>query len=749
MSLPRKPFDGRLHPRGFGGKFGHGTGTKKTAAPRNVARGVTTGGALKGNTPAAGPVAAHNAKFWDLKSEGGPKATAAKAKRAALTKGAQPKKAAPTLAGRGPKPMTHVAETKAAPKASKAAPKADAIGKIGRNENVPHVSPQAKRAAAKKAPAKKAPAKKRTKKVAPKNLAEPIPNGSKFIKETTGAENDSARGELPGWSIRHTVDAEGKEHRVADDVAGLSTDADVEGKRDKRLSPALQEESLARAKAIFEEGVAKAPSIRATIREVVGLNGGHMGREFDDHTGEPTSVKTLHSTFRKVQGKVADDGSKADDVRLGDAVRFTSVFSEDKYVEGVQSLRKSMNGLGYHQIDPPPNANGGIGGWALGPYRGLNMVFSDDNGFTFEVQAHTPKSLEVADHEGHKLYEVFRQNGQNFLDVMNDKGPEGAHAMTGINPEGLTPQHYRNLINDRMHKVATQIPIPKGLTVISSKDKWDQIVHQSAEGGYYDAASGDKLKRKPILSKLNGPVESDDLDVRTLADEIGKRYETVDKDSANYKIGQNWYPGALESIKEFVDGTNYTPAQGAAIVAAFSPNTGWAENMRLARAFIKGERLPKKGYEPRDNNGEDAEPGTLKANIARAERVRDMKNADGSAIEGLGKPAKPGRESTLMPPDPVEALVGKNPYGTMKIVSFHRNLLGDPNAVTVDRHAIRAALPGTGDEAFDTKEAARRLGNKGTYAKVAQAYRLAAKKHGITPVEMQALVWGQIRGTYS
>jgi hypothetical protein len=40
------------------------------------------------------------------------------------------------------------------------------------------------------------------------------------------------------------------------------------------------------------------------------------------------------------------------------------------------------------------------------------------------------------------------------------------------------------------------------------------------------------------------------------------------------------------------------------------------------------------------------------------------------------------------------------------------------------------------------------LEQRGTCAKVAEAYKRAAAEAGITPAAMQAIVWGEIRGGY-
>jgi hypothetical protein len=712
MPKARLPFNEALHPRGFGGKFGHGTGTKKApvgktgrAATRKYsAKDVTSGGPMK----KASPVAAQKPGFWKFGPADPNEGPKAKARRAAAKKVAAA--AAPKKKAVAPEKKAPAAPAPATPKPK---PKPKPVA-----ESTPTPTPK--------------------KRAAPKKRSPKLRKGEIV---TTGAENNVAEDELPEYVIRRSTADDGKRVRIINDVAAMSNPADFKKEENSSLTPEQQQEALAHAKVIFKEGVTKAPDIRAAIRDVVAENGGHMGREFDEKTGEPTAVKTAHSIFRKVQDKVAKGkADRAAKVALADAVRFTSVFEEDNYVESVEALRATLEGMGYKQTEPPPSANGVA--WALGPYRGLNMNFQDESGFTFEVQAHTVKSLETADHDAHKLYEIFRKDGKDFEDLMKDPGPKGAHQMTGINPEGLTPAHYRELINTKMHDVAETIPIPKGVTVISGKDQWDKIVLVTEKTGNYSARDASELRRKKPKPRA---LASDDLDMKQLTDTVAQHFENPPADDSAFQaVGKAWYPAAMAQVNAWVEGTDFTPEQGVAIMAAFSPNTPWNRNCDLARNYIQGLPLGK----------EEGDAGTLTDNVKRADRVRDM-------VDFKGNPIPKNKDGSLG--NPIEALPGNDPYGTMKIVSFHRNITGDEHAVTVDRHAMRAAMkrmpteeikPGDTPAIKAAKEkafgdrAGRVLNQKGTYAKVAKAYRDAAAKYGVTPAQMQAIVWGEIRGGY-
>lgn len=73
-----------------------------------------------------------------------------------------------------------------------------------------------------------------------------------------------------------------------------------------------------------------------------------------------------------------------------------------------------------------------------------------------------------------------------------------------------------------------------------------------------------------------------------------------------------------------------------------------------------------------------------------------------------------------------------------KVSCFYRNLIGDKQALTLDRHAIRAARWGVRNMHADSG------GQKicdAEFAVVENAYRKAARIMGVSPSYLQALVW--------
>jgi hypothetical protein len=162
-------------------------------------------------------------------------------------------------------------------------------------------------------------------------------------------------------------------------------------------------------------------------------------------------------------------------------------------------------------------------------------------------------------------------------------------------------------------------------------------------------------------------------------------------DNDAYEAGMSWYRHADDIARELAEEYDVSEEIAAYVIAATSPRTFWSFNVKHARAIL--------AYE-------DAPSGAMGTNDARGRAVRDY---------GIGH-------------------IGNGP----KVNAFARNIAGDWNEVTIDMWAFRAAC---GDLAIE-----KYLARKGAYETVAEAYRIAAKRFGIAPAQMQAIVWVAIRG---
>lgn len=176
------------------------------------------------------------------------------------------------------------------------------------------------------------------------------------------------------------------------------------------------------------------------------------------------------------------------------------------------------------------------------------------------------------------------------------------------------------------------------------------------------------------------------LTLRTVTDRIMRTYAKASED--DILAGKCWYDEARHVARELADEASLSITATAAVIAHLSPRCPWERNIDMARELVRTG----------DTKG-------LRSNIdkARAAMVAD---------------------------DPWSTF-GKGP----KTRAFAANIMGDDYAVTVDVWAARIAGV-TEDE----------LKRVGVYEAVAHAYRLAAKRVGISPAQMQATTWCVIRG---
>jgi hypothetical protein len=176
----------------------------------------------------------------------------------------------------------------------------------------------------------------------------------------------------------------------------------------------------------------------------------------------------------------------------------------------------------------------------------------------------------------------------------------------------------------------------------------------------------------------------------TYADNIVAQWNAAS--AADLATGLDWY----EHARTFARSLGLDDETGAGVVAALSPMNGWSANMTLARGlterYLAGEAMPTSGF-------------GLRGNVLKAWRILDGQ-------------------------DPLDVLRGQ------KVTAFYANIMGDPNAVTVDRWAARIARGDPSDKGLVTAK---------QYREMADAYRDAADRVGVTPRELQAAVWTHYR----
>jgi len=176
------------------------------------------------------------------------------------------------------------------------------------------------------------------------------------------------------------------------------------------------------------------------------------------------------------------------------------------------------------------------------------------------------------------------------------------------------------------------------------------------------------------------------ITLRTVTDRIIRTYERASEDDV--LAGKGWYDEARLVARELADHAGISVTAAAAVIAHLSPRCPWERNITMARELVT-----------------TGHTRGLYGNVAKARRA-------------------------MMVADPWETF-GKGP----KTRAFCSNIIGDDHAVTVDVWAARIA--GVSED---------QLSRVGVYEAIAHAYRLAAKRVGIAPSEMQAITWVVARG---
>jgi len=156
--------------------------------------------------------------------------------------------------------------------------------------------------------------------------------------------------------------------------------------------------------------------------------------------------------------------------------------------------------------------------------------------------------------------------------------------------------------------------------------------------------------------------------------------------------GMVWYDEAVTIVTELSDQSQYTVDQVAAAMAHLSPRLRWNQNVIAIKMLVRQSCLPR------------------------------------YIMSGPAQRA-------------FTALVAANPEDTFgkkakKTLNFSRNVSGCQQSVTVDVWA--ANVVGVAES---------ELKLTGVYEAIAHCYRLAAKRAGVTPAQMQAITWIVVRGS--
>eukprot|EP01052_Picozoa_sp_SAG31_P038810 SAG31_NODE_5256_length_2647_cov_1.875981_6_plen_153_part_01 len=120
-------------------------------------------------------------------------------------------------------------------------------------------------------------------------------------------------------------------------------------------------------------------------------------------------VKSMPSLARKVLEKSKGDESKLKETlaKQNDALRYTVLFETDAYVNGAKAVRAALT---QEMCTVVKMKNFWRKPGESTDYMGINAVFRTEDGFPFEVQFHTPESIDTKMQRCHHSYEKFRED---------------------------------------------------------------------------------------------------------------------------------------------------------------------------------------------------------------------------------------------------------------------------------------------------------------------------------------------------
>jgi hypothetical protein len=159
--------------------------------------------------------------------------------------------------------------------------------------------------------------------------------------------------------------------------------------------------------------------------------------------------------------------------------------------------------------------------------------------------------------------------------------------------------------------------------------------------------------------------------------------------ASDHTQGLAWYPKARHIVWEWSATYGYSVRTVASVTAALSPQTAWDRNLLQAEDVLAGR---------------STSIGGIQANVHKAQRIRD---------------------------DRAESTLPYFPHGP-KVHCFSENLAGNDTCVTVDTHALQAALC--------DPQATITLRWR-PYLVFGECYTTAAREVGLLPSVFQAIVW--------
>lgn len=188
------------------------------------------------------------------------------------------------------------------------------------------------------------------------------------------------------------------------------------------------------ASTVYKQAAARVDKVESDVRTAAEKTGAKM-------YGLNHRQKTLESIARKIETDAHEKGisyeQAASDIK--DAIRFTTVSSDDDFVRNYKEFKYHLAMKGYEELRCKNYFDLYNKGEAK--HKQVTSVFGEPGGYRFEVQFQTPSSLDAKEKKT-VLYEEVRK-------------------------EGVSEQRRAEIVHE-MEKLAETVPTPKDIDEIKN-----------------------------------------------------------------------------------------------------------------------------------------------------------------------------------------------------------------------------------------------------------------------------------------
>lgn len=187
------------------------------------------------------------------------------------------------------------------------------------------------------------------------------------------------------------------------------------------------------AKGVYIAAKVKEPKITRDVKNAAKVAGAKLHKL--EHR-----LKTEESIERKIKTDAIEKGiSYKNASKIKDAIRYTSLTSNDQFVDRYNVMKQALSDKGYSEVRCKNYFTQYKQG--LVKHKSVTSVFQDLNGYEFEIQFHTPDSQKAKD-EKIPIYEERR------------------------NPN--VPKERQAYLERKMVELAEKVPYPKDIDAIKS-----------------------------------------------------------------------------------------------------------------------------------------------------------------------------------------------------------------------------------------------------------------------------------------